>query len=94
MKIYQRILTGILLEAVVSVRADASRAGDQAASETREAMADRLLVFDAIIRDQASCPEVSTAELSPGAGEASDRRSQRLTIRLHCSQGIRTDEKG
>jgi len=35
----------------------------QAAGEARPVMADRPIVFEAIIGDEASCPEVSTAEL-------------------------------
>src|SRR5258708_3382613 len=70
MKIHQRILTGILLGVAVSARADASKAGDQLAGEARAAMADRPIVFDAIIGDQASCQEVSTAELQAALNTA------------------------
>jgi rhodanese-related sulfurtransferase len=51
----------------VCARADLS----QAAGETRAAMADRPIVFDAIIGDQASCPEVTTAELQAALNNAS-----------------------
>jgi rhodanese-related sulfurtransferase len=71
MKIHQMILTGILLGVAVSARAGASKAGDQLAGEARAAMADRPIVFDAIIGDQASCPEVSTAELQAALNTAS-----------------------
>src|SRR5258707_13453964 len=70
MKIHKRILTGILLGVAVSARADASKAGDQLAGEARAAMADRPIVFDAIIGDQASCQEVSTAELQAALNTA------------------------
>ena len=71
MKIHLRILTGILLAVAVSARADANKAGDQVAGEARAAMVDRPMVFDAIIGDQASCPEVSTAELQAALNKAS-----------------------
>jgi rhodanese-related sulfurtransferase len=52
---------------VVCARADLS----QAAGETHAEKADRAIVFDAIIGDQASCPEVTTAELQAALNSAS-----------------------
>src|SRR5260370_17947019 len=71
MKIHEGIVRGILLGRGVRARADASKAGDQLAGEARAAMADRPIVFDAIIGDQASCQEVSTAELQAALNTAS-----------------------
>ena len=46
-------------------------AKNQAASEPRAARTDRPYVFDAILRDQGSAPEVSTAELQAALENAS-----------------------
>jgi rhodanese-related sulfurtransferase len=67
MKTHQRILIGIWLGIVLCARPGLS----QAAGETGTVMADRPIVFDAIIGDQASCPEVSTAELRAALNSAS-----------------------
>jgi rhodanese-related sulfurtransferase len=56
-------LIGVLSAIVLSVNPAVGQPVEQTSGEPDDSLVDRALVFDAILRDQASCPEVSTSEL-------------------------------
>jgi rhodanese-related sulfurtransferase len=68
-KVLAATLIGIT--ALVGVLYAGKEATDPAVGGLHTTVADRPLVFDAILRDQASCPEVNTTELSAALENAS-----------------------
>jgi rhodanese-related sulfurtransferase len=70
-KLLERVLTGILFGMTLSARVGVSQAAEPAVGEPRATVADKPLVFDAILRDQASCPEVNTTEFRAALENAS-----------------------